>query len=56
MKRSFVTLMSMVTVLIGYWVGGFDFGERGGTAVMVYLSSIIAGIIVYAYPGWPDGD
>lgn len=37
-----------------FWLGGYDFNERGVVAVWVLFTCIFAGVMIFAYPGWDD--
>lgn len=45
-RAAIVMLASLCALLVplGYWIGGFDFDERGSKAVLVYLHTVIAAV------------
>ena len=47
MSRIFIcataTAFGYVLVLVGFWLGGFDFNQRGALAVTAYLYSTLVG-------------
>ena len=52
--RYVVTTVGLALTLLGFWVGGFDFNERGFTAGFIYLFSIGVSLAIYKYPGWSE--
>lgn len=49
--RYVIMAFGFVLTLLGFWVGGFDFNERGFNAGFVYLVSIGVVLAIYTYPG-----
>lgn len=46
-KITFAVLFGVLTIL-GAWIGGFDFNERGSNSLMVYFLTIGFSFIGYA--------
>lgn len=52
MKRLACSICAALTVCLLSWLGGFDFNERGGAALLVGYFSLGAGVLTYLIPGW----
>ncbi len=51
MIRFVVFLIVCAVVTLAYWLGGYDFSERGYVAVTWLLACIGLGLIAITYPG-----
>jgi hypothetical protein len=54
MKR--VVLSALVGLLVPalFWLGGYDFDQRGSGAVMCAVYTLLVGGMAYMFPGWDD--
>ena len=50
-KRIFCFILGAGLVAAGFWLHGFDFNERGGEALTVYLMGLLVGGFLSALPG-----
>jgi len=50
--RLTMSIFASIIVLIVFWLGGYDFNERGFLAAYSAIFTIIAFFIVYSCPGW----
>ena len=39
-------IIGVMLTVIGFWLSGYDFNERGDVAVRMYLTCILSGIIM----------
>ena len=39
-------IIGVMLTVIGFWLGGYNFNERGDVAVHIYLTCILSGIIM----------
>ena len=54
MKRITCSILSAAVVCGFAWLWGYDFNERGATALIVAYIAAAAGIFVYMFPGWTE--
>ena len=54
MKRHLGSFLITSLVPLGFWLGGFNFDERGGVALFCYAISLMVYIITVTFPGWKD--
>jgi len=40
MKHFILAVLAALVVVVGFWIGGFNFNERGYAAAMLYLWSV----------------
>jgi hypothetical protein len=53
MTRYLITCISGLLVLLLFWIGGFDFDERGGTSLAASVLALYVMIMVYVgVPLW----
>lgn len=52
MKRVICALLAASIVCGLAWLWGFDFNERGDTAIVVAYLALAASGVVYFFPGW----
>lgn len=43
-------IIAALAVLLGAWLAGFDFTERGTTALLVYYLTLMAMALTYIFP------
>lgn len=53
-KRLISTLATAMIPVVGFWVGGFDFNERGGHALIAYTSVVLAAGFQFFAPWWRE--
>lgn len=51
MKAFFVSVFVVALVLLGAWIGGFDFNERGPDALVLSVLALLAGVYAYIISG-----
>lgn len=56
MSRLIVFTLAFVGMTVLFWVGGFDFNERGPMAVLWIVLSFFAGTLAATYPGKFPGE
>ena len=55
-----MTTRIIVSILIGsfvpalFWIGGYDFNERGEKAVWCALATLTTALWVFLYPTWDE--
>ena len=52
MKRLFTSLLPIPIIALTAWLGGYDFDTRSFGVAYVFICTIFACVIVYAFPGW----
>jgi hypothetical protein len=52
MTKHIVSLLWAALVPLLFWLGGFDFNERGAVAVLCIASTMGAWCFSFMYPGW----
>ena len=53
MKNMLAFLAGVSVVVVGAWIGGFDFDQRGEQALAIYIGSVFSGLIgVWFWWGW----
>lgn len=50
MKRIIFSIVNIILTLFLFWLGGFDFNERGEVAVICFLFSFAVGALSYTCP------
>jgi hypothetical protein len=53
-RRIAATFLPIPLVLVGAWVGGFDFNERGPVAFWLYAASTSYALWQWFAPWWRD--
>lgn len=43
-------IIAGLVVLLGAWIAGFDFNERGWSALLVYYLTLLAMALTYFFP------
>lgn len=56
MIRFIVFLIACAAVTFGYWLGGYDFNDRGWVAVTWFLACLMFGLMATSYPGKFPGE
>lgn len=54
MKRITCSIAAAGLVCLLAWLSGFDFNERGGTALLVAYLTLVTGGATYFFPGWTE--
>lgn len=54
MKRLATSAVAALLVVLMFWVGGFDFNERGEVAFVCACIALVAAAIAYVCPLWED--
>ena len=42
-------IIGVMLTSTGFWLGGFDFNERGNVAVLMYLTCLLSGVMGAAF-------
>jgi len=56
MIRLIVFIIVVLATVFAFWLGGFDFTERGPTAVVCYLAALFIGLFAVSNPGSYPGE
>lgn len=48
LKAILCSMISIAIILLGFWLGGFDYSQRCTDAGVIFFLSILVAIIVYA--------
>lgn len=54
MKRVIASISGAAFVLLLFWLGGFDFNERGQAAFWAAICATYAGLCIYLVPSWHE--
>ena len=53
-RRLIASVLFALIVPIIWWLGGYDFNERGLTAVMAFVGTVFCGVWMYFAPWWEE--
>ena len=53
-KRTLAALTGGSIVLVGAWLSGFNFDERGPGALFVFMVTVVMAAWAAAYPGFKE--